>query len=165
MRKSSSHNNFEQLIEASKNDCEATERRATAVKSWIAHGLRLLVVGSGAVLVSGGPVLAEEFDRGKIEYASKCAVCHGLDAKGDGPFARQLKTAPADLTQLAKRNGGVFPEGTVNETIDGTKDVEAHGPRDMPIWSYKYGGGNYPGRKTRQQALIDYLRHIQEPPR
>lgn len=161
MRKSSSQTNFEQFIEV-KNDCEATERRAIAVKSWISHALRLLMVVSGAVVAFEGPALAVGLERGEIEYKSKCAVCHGIDARGDGPFATQLKTAPADLTQLAKRNGGIFPEGTVREKIDGTKEVEAHGPRDMPVWSYKYGGGNDRGRKTRQEALINYLHRIQE---
>ena len=120
------------------------------------------MVVSGTVVVFEGPVLAGGLERGELEYRSKCALCHGIDAKGDGPFATQIITAPANLTQLAKRNGGIFPEGAVNETIDGTKQVEAHGPRDMPVWGYKYGGGSYRGQKTRQQALIDYLRRIQE---
>ncbi len=120
------------------------------------------MIAFGAVVTVVRPVLAEEFDRGRLEYTSKCAVCHGIDAKGRGPLATQLTTAPADLTQLAKRNGGNFPEATINEKIDGTKEVEAHGPRDMPVWGYKYGAGNHPGRKTRQQALIEYLRRIQQ---
>jgi mono/diheme cytochrome c family protein len=163
MRKSSSHNNFEQLIEVSKSDCEATERRAIAVKSWIAHGLRLLVVISGAALVFVGPVSAGGLERGELEFRSKCAACHGLDAKGDGPFATQIITAPADLTQLAKRNGGIFPEAAVKETIDGIKDVAAHGPRDMPVWGIRYRVGR--GEKTRIEALVDYLRRIQQSPR
>jgi cytochrome c len=32
-------------------------------------------------------------DLGKREYESKCAVCHGLDGKGKGPYAEQLKKA------------------------------------------------------------------------
>ena len=80
-----------------------------------------------------------------------------------------MATAPA-LTivlsgcdsRLAKRNGGVFPENAVNETIDGRKEVEAHGPRDMPVWGYRYMRGDDVARKTRQQALIDYLRRMQE---
>lgn len=123
---------------------------------------KLLIVFSGTILIFQGPLWAKEWDRGEIEYKSKCAVCHGTDAKGNGPFAAQLKTAPADLTKLAKKNGGVFPQSAVEQTIDGKKQVEAHGPRDMPVWGYRYMGGGDAARKTRQQALIDYLKRIQE---
>jgi mono/diheme cytochrome c family protein len=78
--------------------------------------------------------VAQKPDVGKAEYLSSCAVCHGTDAKGKGSLAGQLKAAPADLTQLAKKNGGVFPLNAVYEKIDGRQDVKAHGPRDMPIW-------------------------------
>ncbi len=66
------------------------------------------VVVSGAILLFQNPVWSQEHDSdlGKIEYQSKCASCHGSDAKGDGPLADQLKIGPADLTQLAKKNGG-----------------------------------------------------------
>ena len=53
--------------------------------------------------------LAQDIDIGKIEYQSNCASCHGMDAKGDGPVSKELKTHPTDLTLLAKKNKGVFP--------------------------------------------------------
>lgn len=117
---------------------------------------------SGIVLIGQGPVWSKDFDKGKIEYQSKCATCHGYDGKGNGPFASQIKTVPPDLTLLAKRNGGVFPQSSVAAKIDGRKDVEAHGPRDMPIWGYRYPPGEEAGRKTRLDALVDYLQRIQE---
>jgi mono/diheme cytochrome c family protein len=43
---------------------------------------------------------------GKEMFTSYCASCHGKDAKGNGPAANPLKQLPADLTTLAKRNGG-----------------------------------------------------------
>src|SRR3974377_2575154 len=46
---------------------------------------------------------------GKELYLDHCAVCHGVDGKGNGPAAPALKTAPPDLTLLAKNNGGKFP--------------------------------------------------------
>lgn len=46
---------------------------------------------------------------GKEMFMSYCASCHGKDAKGDGPAASALKQAPADLTALAKQNGGSIP--------------------------------------------------------
>ncbi len=142
------------------------------------------IVVSGAILLFETPVWAQDHDSdlGKIEYQSKCASCHGSDAKGDGPMADQLKIAPADLTQLAKKNGGVFPLGAVYEKIDGRQEVKAHGPRDMPVWGYRYlpSPNPAPGAKSieswswldmpdpeavirnRILALVDYLYRVQE---
>jgi len=41
-------------------------------------------------------------------YKAYCAVCHGEDAKGNGPMTKSLKSLPPDLTRLFARNGGVF---------------------------------------------------------
>jgi len=111
---------------------------------------------------------------GKQEFDSKCAACHGLSGKGDGPQA--TVTRPADLTVLAKNNGGVFPTQRVYEIIDGRQDVSAHGPRTMPIWGRFFqvdvpdvpdgAAGTFDYRETtvrdRIQALIDYLVLLQE---
>src|SRR6516225_8570293 len=65
------------------------------------------------------PAWAQGNNVGKMEYQSSCAACHGMDAKGDGPVSKELKTRPADLTVLAKNNNGVFPYDTVYQMIDG----------------------------------------------
>jgi len=71
---------------------------------------------------------------GQAEYQANCAVCHGLEARGDGPMADVLDPKPPNLTLLSRANGGFFPYGEVFDTIDGQDQVKAHGPRDMPIW-------------------------------
>ena len=81
---------------------------------------------------------AQKTDLGKREYDGNCAVCHGPQGKGDGPYAGLLNTRTPDLTTLAGRNGGVFPFVRVYELIDGTQVVIPHGTRDMPIWGTKY---------------------------
>jgi mono/diheme cytochrome c family protein len=120
-------------------------------------------------------------DAGRTEYLWSCAACHSVDGKGNGPLGAELRTAPADLTTLAKRNNGVFPLGTVYETIDGRKAVKSHGTRDMPIWGYRYTppphsptssaptepyvGLSYDPEnvvRVRILALVDYLSRIQE---
>jgi hypothetical protein len=63
---------------------------------------------------------------------------HGPDGKGNGPVAPKLKTKPADLTTVAKRNNGVFPLTAVYQTIDGRKATGSHGGREMPIWGCRY---------------------------
>ena len=67
-------------------------------------------------------------------YQAYCAVCHGKEAKGDGPMARALKTAPPDLTRIAARNRGMFPLQRVQDIISGESEVNAHGTREMPLW-------------------------------
>ena len=61
-------------------------------------------------------------------------MCHGKEGKGDGPAAKALTKAPADLTKLAASNNGMFPDVKVRRYIEGLDDVAAHGTRDMPMW-------------------------------
>ena len=118
---------------------------------------------------------------GKTEYLSSCGACHGSDAKGKGQLADELKVAPADLTQLAKKNGGVFPVHAVSKKINGKQEVKAHSPRDMPVWGSRYipfpiapnqafepkTPQSYPSDpepviRGRILSLIDYRYRIQE---
>lgn len=98
----------------------------------------------------GQPLLAfgqQKVDLGKREYDANCAVCHGVQGKGDGPYSGigDLRIPAADLTTLSKRNSGVFPFVRVYEFIDGTQVVKAHGTREMPIWGtdYRVKGAEY----------------------
>jgi mono/diheme cytochrome c family protein len=123
-----------------------------------------------AVLSVAMPVLAGPDDDayrawGKETFAKYCAACHGADAKGDGPAAKDLKTAPKDLTRIAERSGGTFPPNFVEEVIDGRRYFVAHGDRTMPIWGdvFAEGKGDYAAR-ARVHALRTYLESIQEPP-
>lgn len=77
-------------------------------------------------------------DAGRQEFEISCAICHGMDAKGDGMIAGTLKVKPADLTAISKNNAGVFPIERVTEVIDGRKQVATHGSREMPIWGTRY---------------------------
>lgn len=123
-------------------------------------------------LACGTAFAAERLDVGKKEYESKCAVCHGVNGKGGGPYVEMLKRAPTDLTTLAAKNGGVFPMARVYEVIDGRAGVAAHGDRDMPVWgrvyairaAEYYGEVEYDERafvRGRILSLIDYLYRLQ----
>jgi len=114
---------------------------------------------------------ADKVDLGKREYDSNCIACHGKDLKG-GAYVDFLKVTPPDLTQLSKKNGGVFPLERVYAVIDGRQEVKAHGPRDMPIWGRDYqikAGEHYVDMnydpeafiRGRIFALIDYLNRMQ----
>ncbi len=111
-------------------------------------------------------------DVGKDEYDTHCAVCHGMQGKGDGLYAGFGSQKMTSLTTLAKRNNGVFPFARVYQTIDGTADIQAHGSRDMPIWgtdyrtwaAERYSVYNNPEAFVRARilALTEYVYRLQE---
>ena len=88
----------------------------------------------GLLALTLSAAAAQEMSNGQQEYLNSCAVCHGVDGKGDGPMAEVLRKRPANLTTLARRNGGEFPYWRVYATIDGRSLVPEHGERDMPVW-------------------------------
>jgi mono/diheme cytochrome c family protein len=100
-------------------------------------------------------------------YTRHCELCHGLRGRGDGAFAGELRVAPADLTQIALRRKGVFPEAEMREIIDGRRRVRGHGPDNMPIWGNVFGRNAEAGSeheaaiRDRVNALVDYLKSIQ----
>ncbi|MGA8055406.1 MAG: c-type cytochrome [Burkholderiales bacterium] len=96
------------------------------------------IAGAVAIALPLGVAAQQKMDLGQREWNNNCAACHGKAGKGDGPYAGLVDTAIPDVTMLAKRNGGVFPFAMVYEVIDGTKELKAHGPRDMPIWGADY---------------------------
>jgi len=130
-----------------------------------------LLVGIGLAL-SGKQTAAQEMEviaGGEIEYQNYCAVCHGVDAKGQGLMSKFLNVRPADLTQLRKKNGGTFPFWQTYRVIDGREEVRGHGSPDMPIWGDRFrtqAGGNDSGSRAqaagRVIGLVFYLQHIQE---
>jgi len=77
---------------------------------------------------------AAEGDQGRTYFLRYCGSCHGVEGKGEGTVSRSLKVKPTDLTQLQKKNKGVFPLEKVMAAIDGKARVEAHGESKMPVW-------------------------------
>jgi mono/diheme cytochrome c family protein len=110
------------------------------------------------------PVLA---DLGAAVFLRRCAVCHGEDGRGNGPAAGALRTPPADLTRIAARRGGAFPEGEIARYIDGRFAVQAHGTREMPIWGERLGeripeaGVSEEVVRGQLTVLVEYLESIQ----
>lgn len=80
----------------------------------------------------------------------------------------QFLTVPVpDLTLIAARRGGTFPELEIFRVIDGQSDLRSHGPRHMPVWGYEFFGGDADDETAHAQAtakvdhLVEYLRSIQ----
>ncbi len=100
---------------------------------------------------------------GRFHYQSHCAGCHGVNGSGDGRMVGELRSQPANLTQLAKHNGGQFPFWKVYRVIDGREEVAAHGSRVMPIWGvwFQATEGSELRATGRILELVHYLKSIQ----
>jgi mono/diheme cytochrome c family protein len=107
---------------------------------------------------------------GEQVYLRYCASCHGSDGRGTGPAAAALRVPPPDLTQIAERYGGTFPDDWIYQSIDGRVLVGAHGTREMPVWGValwrEQGAEVAAGLKTEAviDRLVDWLRSIQRAP-
>jgi mono/diheme cytochrome c family protein len=97
-------------------------------------------------------------------FKAYCATCHGVNGKGTGPAASALKKTPADLTTLAKNNGGKFPELKVYNSIKGEVGFTAHGSKDMPVWGDVFrdmGRGDTAQVNLRLRNLTKHIEAMQ----
>jgi mono/diheme cytochrome c family protein len=44
----------------------------------------------GAAMAIAGNAQAQEVTLGEFEYRNSCAVCHGVEGRGDGPLAEYM---------------------------------------------------------------------------
>ena len=107
---------------------------------------------------------AENSSSGEQLFRRYCAVCHGNDLKGNGPAPPPFEDVPPDLTKLAQRNGGKFPDAYVIEVLRHGVVLPAHGPAEMPDWGpeFKAGEGLDETQVTlRITNLKDYIKSAQ----
>lgn len=122
-----------------------------------------IVVSLAAAAALAGALPAFADDTGKVLFTRYCGACHGPDGKGDGVLSGALKDKPADLTQIAKKNGGTFPTQKVMRFIDGTTDVRAHGNPDMPVWGevFKEQLADSPAQQAEiRKTILDITNYI-----
>ena len=100
---------------------------------------------------------------GKQLFIAYCASCHGVDGRGSGPVARELKRRPTDLTHLAARNGGVYPQDRIRQYIVGDRTIAIHGSREMPVWGpiFSRVEEDTDYGKVRVQNLVQYIERLQ----
>jgi mono/diheme cytochrome c family protein len=125
----------------------------------------------GLVLLLAGCVPPEPDLSGRALFQDNCVVCHGAGGRGDGPAAAGLDRQPADLTRIARRNGGTFPMARVMSVIDGYSRSQ-HGAQVMPEFGAGLIGGDTVLTDTGDGiltpapaglvAIAEYLRSIQE---
>src|ERR1035438_3137602 len=128
-----------------------------------------LLVLSAALRAPGKQVKTENIQpttarTGADLFREFCAVCHGVDAKGNGPAADALKTRPSDLTQISRRDGNKFPTVQMHRVVGGEDAVAAHGSRDMPTWgnAFKSISADAASAEMRVNVLVEYLQKIQK---
>lgn len=111
---------------------------------------------------------AEPAISGAELYRQHCAGCHGAAGRGDGPVASLMAVAVPDLTRVAARRGGRFPEDEVARIIDGLSPLAAHGTRHMPVWGYEFYSPDQDDETAQRQAaervdrLTQFLGSIQQ---
>jgi mono/diheme cytochrome c family protein len=128
-----------------------------------------------AAMLLPAPAIAQTGDLGRITYALHCTSCHGAHGRGDGPMAVFLTVPPANLTEIQRRNGGVFPFERVYRTIETGAENAVHAASAMPAWKDELltetlileGIEVEPGRReafvrSRILALIDYIAQLQQ---
>jgi mono/diheme cytochrome c family protein len=119
-------------------------------------------------LGAGELPLKDEIDPGRFLFRVHCQSCHGPEGRGNGVMREVLTVAPADLTVISKRNDGSFPSHLMIETIDGRRNLPAHGAREMPVWGITFqtldlDTNQEPEVERRIRDLVAYLESIQEP--
>ncbi|MDG2308353.1 MAG: cytochrome c [Candidatus Binatia bacterium] len=131
--------------------------------------LRAASIVFGLSLIAPFPCQAEGGPHeSQAMFLRYCGNCHGPEGTGNGVMSGFLKKKPADLTQLAKANGGEFPFHKTMRFIDGTQDVSAHGDPAMPVWGEVFKAETR-GSPTQQAEIrgkilliTEYVRSIQE---
>ncbi len=145
----------------SEDEPKSAARMAATV---LLAAVMLLPVGAASASAQTQTVIRQSIAGAEL-FRTYCASCHGTAARGDGPLASSMNRKPADLTTIAKRNGGVFPSELVFRTIDGNQPVRGHGGPDMPVWGDAFArsrdGGDPARVKQWIESLVDYLESIQ----
>jgi cytochrome c553 len=102
---------------------------------------------------------------GQKLYKQNCAVCHGNDLKGNGPAPPPFEDVPPDLTTLARRHGGVFPDQYFADVLRNGVVLPAHGPPEMPTWGYDFRTRDKLDSAQVEQRitnLSNYIKSFQE---
>ena len=107
---------------------------------------------------------------GESSYRLFCSGCHGPDGRGNGELAQALGMPLGDLTQIAKRNGGVFPAEEITRLLTG-RGPRGHIDLNVAPWAQTFAEEfeDFASRivtnamvARRIDHLVAYLESIQE---
>lgn len=132
---------------------------------WAAVVLLLSFAGAQDKQVKKTQIKPSNPVSGAEMFKEYCAVCHGPEGKGDGPAATALKVPPPDLTTLAQRHDGKFPDDYVANVLRNGVKAPAHGSSEMPVWGPLFLTMNRMDDtqvKLRISNLTNYIKSIQK---
>ena len=98
--------------------------------------------------------------KGAVVYVRYCVSCHGPGARGDGPLAADLRVPVPDMTTLAARNKGQFPEKRVHRIIESGEVLRGHGTPDMPAWGDAFKRTEGTDSPTPTEAVHNLTHHL-----
>ncbi|MDD3450455.1 MAG: cytochrome c [Gammaproteobacteria bacterium] len=124
------------------------------MKNRVVGTIALLAAVFGPFAIQASEVDPVAAERGREHFKLFCTNCHGLSGEGNGPLVAMLKIQPANLTQLARQDGGHFDAERVLKAIDGRHQVGAEGERNMPVFSENLA-------ISTVIDLVEYLKTIQ----
>lgn len=113
-----------------------------------------------ALTIRRSPAPPTSAASGAEMYRTYCAACHGVAGHGNGPAANALKKSPADLTMLAKNNGGTFPAQRFRDVV-GAADLPAHGSREMPLWGPVFSRQSPHGPEGVKLRVYNLMKYVQ----
>jgi mono/diheme cytochrome c family protein len=127
-------------------------------------GYAFSAINCGSAVNHASPLFTTS-NSGQEEYLAYCAGCHGQDGHGKGRSSAYCTVPPADLTQLAQRNNGVYRVEKVCDVLRRGTGRPARGQGYMPIWEplLKSMNADPPGvTEIRIQNLAEFVKTIQE---
>lgn len=131
----------------------------SVVASCILAGLLLGFLRAQAKQTAKTPGTSSGSPSGAELYNKQCAVCHGTDLKGAGPFPAPYRTPP-DLTTLARRHGGKFPAAYVSKVLKNGVRLPAHGPAEMPVWGTDFEAKDQLDKTQVTKRITDLTNYI-----
>lgn len=126
--------------------------------------LLALSAGLSAVRVDANEPQQTPVASGRATFQQFCAPCHGPMGKGNGAIAAYLLKPPADVTQLRRRNNGVFPQADLEEALLATSRDQR--PRLLAaeeiLWGPVFRSLGPDAGRTLVADLLAYLESVQE---
>lgn len=132
--------------------------------------LKALLSVANVVLVAAcmGSGANRHRESGEYLFAEYCAACHGDNARGDGIINSYLKVPAPDLTLIAARRGGRFPDTEIYGIVDGQSRENLMPNRHMPIWGYEFFGNDSDDERahgrasSRVDSIVAFLKTRQQ---